>query len=102
MSLITGKCHENVVISQLIFALYLLFAPLNLELAILDLLLERGNHGEVVEGDVVVVVLDFVECLLVALLDVVDLVVLSLLHVAHLGPGLQCQVRPARESRDYT
>jgi len=83
-------------------SLYLLFAPLNLELAILDLLLERGDHGEVVEGDVIVVVLDLVEGLLVALLDVVDLVVLSLLHVAHLGPSLQRQVRPARGGSLYT
>jgi hypothetical protein len=38
----------------------------------------------------------------VALLDVVDLVVLSLLHVAHLGPSLQRQVRPARGGSLYT
>ena len=67
---------------------HLFLAPFYLELSVPDLLLERGNHGQVVEGDVVVVVLDLVEGLLVALLDVVYLVVLPLLHVAHLSPRL--------------
>ena len=73
---------------------HLFLAPFYLELSVPDLLLERGNHGQVVEGDVVVVVLDLIEGLLVALLDVVYLVVLPLLHVAHLSPRLQGQIRP--------
>ena len=73
---------------------HLFLTPFYLELSVPDLLLERGNHGQVVEGDVVVVVLDLVEGLLVALLDVVYLVVLPLLHVAHLSPRLQGQIRP--------
>ena len=63
----------------------LFFASLNLHVPLFNLLLQRGDHGQVVEGDVVVVVLDLVERLLVALLDVLDLVVLPLLHMAHLN-----------------
>ena len=35
--------------------------PFNFLLLLLDFLLERGDHGEVVQRDVVVIVLDLVE-----------------------------------------
>ncbi len=50
----------------------------------LDLLLERADHGEVVESDVVVVVPHVRDGLLVPPTDVVDLSVLALLSLANL------------------
>ena len=61
-----------------------LLVPLEPVLLRLDLLLERGDHGEVVERDVVVVVLHVGQRALVLLPDAVDLRVLPLLGVAHL------------------
>ena len=62
-----------------------LLVPLEPVLLRLDLLLERGDHGEVVERDVVVVVLHVGQRALVLLPDAVDLDVFPLLCVAHLG-----------------
>ena len=62
-----------------------LLVPLEPVLLRLDLLLERGDHGEVVERDVVVVVLHVGQRALVLLPDAVDLGVFPLLCVAHLG-----------------
>jgi hypothetical protein len=42
-----------------------LFVSLQLFVLVLDLLLEGADHGQVVEGNVVVVVLDLGECFLV-------------------------------------
>ena len=61
-----------------------LLVPLEAVLLRLDLLLERGDHGEVVERDVVVVVLHVGQRALVLLPDAVDLRVLPLLLVAQL------------------
>ena len=50
--------------SELRWCLYLLLKPVHLDLPVLDLLLEGLDHGQVVQCDVVVVVLDVIEGLL--------------------------------------
>ena len=73
---------------------HLLLTPLYLHISLLDFLLQCGDHGKIVEGDVVVVVLDLIKSLLVAFLDVVYLIIFPLLHVADLCPRSEAEVAP--------